>query len=144
MTKRTGYTLIELAAVLVLAGLIAGTALPTMGRARDQVAVRGARAELAAALAATRATAISAGGATLVIDVPTGTAWIQAQDGSRVHHTVHLPARYGVTLHTRTGAALALRFDGLGIGRMTNATVQLRRGSAEASFIVSAYGRLRQ
>jgi prepilin-type N-terminal cleavage/methylation domain-containing protein len=143
MDARHGFTLIELIVGLALAGLIAATALPSAARARDRLAVRSAHAELAAALAATRATAVVAGGATLHIDVPAASAWIQAPAGTRDGQTVDLAARYGVSLHTRTGHAVALRFDALGIGRMANATIQVRRGTAEASFVVSAYGRLR-
>jgi hypothetical protein len=54
-----------------------------------------------------------------------------------------LGARYGVMLHGTRAERLVLRFDGLGIGRMAGTTLQVRRGTASTSFVVSAYGRVR-
>jgi hypothetical protein len=39
---------------------------------------------------------------------------------------------------------LLLRYDALGIGRLANATIVVRRGAAQSTFVVSAYGRVRQ
>jgi hypothetical protein len=58
---------------------------------------------------------------------------------------VDLTARYGVRLATDGAPAeqIVLRFDGLGIGRVTNRTFLLSRGRAESRLTLSAYGRPR-
>jgi prepilin-type N-terminal cleavage/methylation domain-containing protein len=143
MRYRAGFSIVELALVLLILGIIAGIAVPASARARDRVAVGSARAELAAAVATARSMAIVAGGATLVIDGPGAVAWIEtAARRSPAHHDVG--ARYGVTLQTARDQPVSLRFDALGIGRMTATTVRVRRGGSEASLVVSAYGRVRQ
>jgi prepilin-type N-terminal cleavage/methylation domain-containing protein len=144
MRTRPGFTLIELALVLIIAGVLATFALTATGRARHGLAVRSARAELASAVSATRSAAILAGGATLVIDVQHARAWIETAGGAKDPHLFDLAARHGVSLHTTRGVPLLLRYDALGIGRMANASITVRRGATQSMFIVSAYGRVRQ
>jgi prepilin-type N-terminal cleavage/methylation domain-containing protein len=144
MRTRRGFTLVELALVLIIAGVLATFALASTGRVRHGLAVRSARAELVTAVSATRSAAILAGGATLVIDVQHARAWIETAGGARDPHLFDLAARHGVSLHTTRGVPLLLRYDALGIGRMANATVAVRRGGAQSMFVVSAYGRVRQ
>lgn len=143
MQTRAGYTLLELTLVLLLIGLLATAAMPQLLHARHVLAVRAARAELVAAIATARSAAILAGGATLVIDVTAGIAWIEAADGGRVGDARYLAASYGVRLEAARGTRVALRFDPLGIGRLANASIRIRRGDALASVTVSAYGRVR-
>jgi prepilin-type N-terminal cleavage/methylation domain-containing protein len=143
MFKRRGFTLLELCLVLLIAGTLAAVAVPHFGRAYDRIAVRAAATELAGALAVTRAAAIRAGGASLHIDPSSGTAWIQTVAGLRLPDDYPIAARYGVRLETaRTGTTI-LRYDALGIGRITNAVISCRRQSAVASVTVSSYGRVR-
>ncbi|HSJ07527.1 MAG TPA: type II secretion system protein [Longimicrobiales bacterium] len=143
MRYRAGYSIVELVLALLILGIIAGIAVPATAGARDRIAVGSARAELAAAVATARSTAIVAGGATLVIDGPRAVAWIETPaQSSTVRHDVG--ARYGVTLRTARDQPVSLRFDALGIGRMTATTVRVRRGTREAALVVSAYGRVRQ
>jgi prepilin-type N-terminal cleavage/methylation domain-containing protein len=78
MTTRQGFTLLELLLVLMVLGLLAGLAGPAAIRGRDVLAVRAAQHELAAALAVTRAAAIRNGGASFVMDLESGSAWIEA------------------------------------------------------------------
>jgi prepilin-type N-terminal cleavage/methylation domain-containing protein len=87
MRTRPGFTLIELALVLIIAGVLATFALTSTGRARHGLAVRSARAELASAVSATRSAAILAGGATLVIDVQHARAWIETAGGTQKTRT---------------------------------------------------------
>jgi Tfp pilus assembly protein FimT len=143
MTTRTGFTLIEIATVLVLCGTLVGIAVPSIARTADRLAVRSARSELASAVSVARSTAMAVGGATLVIDVPAARAWVEPVSGASPGTVLELGARYGVTLHGTRVERLALRFDGLGIGRMAGTTLQVRRGTASTSFVVSAYGRVR-
>lgn len=128
--------------MLILA-VMAGVAVPPMVRARDAIAVRSARAELAAAVAAARSTAVLAGGATMIIDVPNDVAWIDAPT-LRAPLRYDVGLRYGVTLRSARDVPVTLRFDALGIGRMTSSTVRIQRGTSEAAVVISAYGRVRE
>jgi prepilin-type N-terminal cleavage/methylation domain-containing protein len=142
MRHRTGYSLIELIFVLLLFGVAAARAVPPLQQARDATAVRAARAELTGALAVARSTAILAGGATLVIDLPEGSAVVETAAGVRTGAVYDIGARYGVSLAAER-ASMSLRFDALGIGRMANAQLRITRGRQEAPWVVSAYGRVR-
>lgn len=139
--RPSGYTLVELIFVLAVLGILLGIALPPLAHWRDRAAVHAAREELAGALAWTRLAAASRGGATLVLDPAGPRFWVRAAgvDGP----PVDLRQRYGVRIDGRPALRL-FRYDLLGIGRITSATVRLRRGSAEAGLVVSAYGRVRR
>ncbi len=137
-----GFTLVELLlALLILAGLLT-VALPPVGRWRDQAAVRAARDELASALSWTRLAAASRDGATLVLDPATGRFWTE-RAGERTP-AVDLARRYRVRVEVGTGAAVRFRYDGLGIGRLANRTVRIRRSDALAGLTVNSYGRVRR
>jgi type II secretory pathway pseudopilin PulG len=144
MRSRTAHTLLELAIVLTLIGAAAAAAAGPLHGARDQVAVAAARRELAAMVAATRSVAIMAGGARLLIDLPAATVWIETASGVHPGWLRDFGDRYGVTMAASRTQRLELRFDGLGVGRMTSATMQVRRGRAVSELVVSSYGRVRQ
>lgn len=140
---KPGYSLIELTFVLMLSALLLGIAVAPIGHARDVLSVRAARADIAALLAATRSTAIMAGGAVLVIDVAEGAAWIEQGSGIRIGDVHPIAARHGVRL-AAASPVLNIRYDALGIGRMTNAVMRVKRGSVTGTLTISAYGRVRQ
>jgi prepilin-type N-terminal cleavage/methylation domain-containing protein len=141
MNKR-GYSLIELLFVLMLGTLLLAATAAPIAYARDVMAVRSARSEIAALLAVTRSTAIMAGGATLVVDIEQGTARIE-RSGTTVGDVQHIALRHGVRLEA-SRPLLTIRYDALGIGRMSNATVRVRSGRVTGTITVSAYGRVRQ
>lgn len=143
MKARNGYSLLELAIVMMLSTLLLGMAAAPIGFARDVMSVRAARGDVASLLALTRATAIMTGGATLVVDVDAGAAWIEQSPGIRVGDVQHIAARHHVLL-TAGSSLINIRYDALGIGRMSNATIRLRRGSVTGTITISAYGRVRQ
>ncbi|MEX1183643.1 MAG: GspH/FimT family pseudopilin [Gemmatimonadota bacterium] len=143
MRNHPGYTLIELTLVLLLATLLLTAAAPSMIRGRRVVAVRAARGELISAIAAARSAAILTGGATAVIDGPAAAVWIESADGVRIGDARSLGATHGVHLELDRGTRASLRFDALGIGRLANAAVRIRRGDVTARITVSAYGRVR-
>jgi Tfp pilus assembly protein FimT len=136
--------MIELLAVLMLLSILLGMAMPGATRWRDAAAVGAARDELAARLAWTRIAAASRGGAALVLELPAGRYRVELADGFAVHES-DLSERFGVTIRT-TGSAdsVVLRYDALGIGRMTARTLEVRRGEAVGGLTVSAYGRFRR
>lgn len=140
--RRHGFTLLELAIVLALLATLFTAAAPAFARGRDVLAVRAARAELASAVAAARSHAILVGGAQLVID-PAGTLSIARAGGGGLSDPIDLATRYGVSLDTPGQMPVLLRYDALGIGRMTNATLHIRRGDLSAAIVISAYGRVR-
>jgi prepilin-type N-terminal cleavage/methylation domain-containing protein len=143
MFNRRGFTLLELCIVLLIAGILSAMAVPHFGRARDRGAVRAAASELAGALAVTRAAAIRSGGASLHIDPSSGSAWIQTAAGLRLSNAYPLAERYGVRIETARAEIAVLRYDALGIGRITNAVIRCHRGAEVASVTVSSYGRVR-
>lgn len=140
--NRRGYTLIEVLIVLMLSTLLLAITVAPARHARSVLAVRAARSDIAALVAVTRSTAVMTGGATLVVDVGAGTAWIEQGSGVRVGDVQHIGARHRVAL-TASQPILNLRYDALGIGRMTNTIVRVRSGSVMGSVTVSAYGRAR-
>lgn len=143
MKNHRGFTLIELMMTLCITAVLAGLVAAPIAHTRDILAVRGARAEIAALAAAARATAIAAGGASLLVDVRAGSAWIEAR-GDTTSGGVHAIAdRYGVELESAR-EHLTIRYDALGIGRMSNAVLRVRSGSITGTVTVSAYGRVRQ
>jgi Tfp pilus assembly protein FimT len=141
--KTPGYSLIEITFVLMLSTLLLAVAVAPVSHARDVMAVRAARGDIAALLAVTRSTAITTGGATLVIAVDSGTAWIERGGGARIGDVQHIAARHGVEL-TAARSTISIRYDALGIGRMSNATIRVKSGSVTGTITVSSYGRVRQ
>lgn len=142
---RPGTTLLELALVLSILGVLLGLGYPLFRKGLDGLAVRGARDTLGSGVARARVAALSRGGASLMVDLGAARFWVESATGDTIGTPTDLAARYGVRVST-TGAGtdrVALRFDGLGIGRVANRTFQLRRGSAEANLTLSAYGRPR-
>jgi prepilin-type N-terminal cleavage/methylation domain-containing protein len=144
MTRARGFTLVELLIVLAVLGVLMGMSMPQLGRWRDAAAATGARDELAARLARTRVAAATNGGAALVLDVRTGRYRVDLGDGTSAVEG-DLAERYGVVVESAgVQDSLVLRYDALGIGRMTGRTILLRRGAAVAGIVVSPYGRFRR
>jgi type II secretory pathway pseudopilin PulG len=142
MTRRAGFTLLELALIFVLLATVCLAAAPMLSRARAVLAIRAARAEVIGALAATRAQAVLTGGAQLVITAA-GDLRIERADGVLLREPLPVAARYGVTIGAGRDLPVVLRYDALGIGRMTNTTLRIHRGDIAATVIVAAYGRAR-
>lgn len=142
--RARGYTLIELLVVLSVLGVLLAITLPPITRWRDAAAAHAARDELAGALALTRVVAVSARGATLVLDPTTGRFWIRTEEEEDGPAT-DLAGRYRVRVDAGPSTEPVLfHYDALGIGRLANRTVRVRRGRAEAGLTVSAYGRFRR
>lgn len=144
MTRSRGFTLVELLVVMALLSILLGMSVPHVGRWRDAVAAGGARDELLARLAWTRIAAASNGGAALVVDLERGEYRVELEDGT-IARAGTPGARHGVVIES-PGAqdSVVLRYDGLGIGRMTGRTILVRRGRAVAGLVVSPWGRARR
>lgn len=141
--RHSGTTLIELIVVLAVLAVLLGVAVLSSARWRDEAAVRAARDELASGLAQARVTAVSSGGAALILDPAAGRFWTVTDSGA-AGEPVSLEDRYGVLVDPGGDDLVVLRYDGLGIGRLASRTVRIRRGRAEAGLTVSAYGRTRR
>jgi len=142
----SGVTLLELLVVLSAIGLLLGLSYSPIRRGLDQLAVDSARESLGAGLARARSIAIVRGGANLIVDLEGAAFWVESVGGDTLGGVTYLGARYGVELTTVGAPAdqVVLRFDRLGIGRLTNRTLRLERGTARAHLALSAYGRLRR
>ena len=138
MRNHQGHTLAELICGMVIIGIAMAAFAAPVRTARDVAAVRAARADLAAAAARTRSLAVAHGGAELRIDTRAGTVRIVSRD-SAVDETLNLAAEFGVAVTFRNTQALSavLRYDALGIGRVTSRTVALTRGGVEGGITFS-------
>jgi len=137
---RRGVTLLELALVLAITGLLLGIALPSVRRVTDALAVHNASLAIVSAHRRARISAIlrsrplelTISADTLAIRVPGAAADLWHAPG---------PAADGVALE---GPPRTLMFSPVGITfGLSNATFRLSRGSATRAVIVSRLGRLR-
>ena len=137
---RRGVTLLELALVLAIMGLMAGIAVPRFQRVADSLAVHHAALDLVSAHRRARIIAIlqnrmvelTVRADSLAIRTPGAPADLWHAPG---------PQAEGVSL---TGPTHPLVFSpvGLTVG-VSNASFRLRRGAATRTVIVSRLGRLR-
>ncbi|NJD11735.1 MAG: hypothetical protein FIB01_15285 [Gemmatimonadetes bacterium] len=143
--QRPGTTLLELLCGLTLLGLILGMAAVPFAHTGDVLAVRAGRDAILNAAAAARTLAATHGGATLSISASDGTISLATRD-SLVTDTL---ARLGPELRIRVAfddarlQVALIRFDALGLGRLANRTIRLRRGAVQGGVTFSAYGRAR-
>jgi type II secretory pathway pseudopilin PulG len=138
-----GHTLVELTFVLLLMGVAAASVAPTARQLQERAAVAAAREAVVGLLAEARLAAIETGGATVWIDSGSGLA--QAIASGTTLRRVALTTDFGVTLRlSGSQPHVELRYDALGLGRMSSITIVLRRGRAAAELVVSSYGRVRR
>jgi type II secretion system protein H len=137
---RKAFTLPELMLVLALIGIITGLALPHLSGAMDRIEVEGAANRLIAAHQRARIMAIARGQAVLLA-IDSTRLTITSQGGSDSLWSDMGPASTGVEL-----AGPARRFifspEGITLG-LSNATLQLSRGSTTRTLVISRLGRIR-
>lgn len=137
---RRGSTLLELLVVVLLAGILAGLALPRAAGTADRRAVRAAVRDVALLLAAARQIAATgADGAAVAFD--TAAAALRLTSGGSPVRTLGLGAVYGVRLQVNRDS-LAYDARGLGVGA-ANVTLIVSRSTAAESLFVSRLGRVR-
>lgn len=145
MQRRTGHNLIELTYALLILSILCGIATQSWTRARDEIAVQTAATALSAELSRVRTLAVLHGGARMLVDVRAGGLRVADFAGKPLVSWVEIGGVQGVQLSLASGAdTVTLSFDARGLGRVTSASFELRRGSALAGVVVSAYGRVRQ
>ena len=137
---RRGFTLIELALVLSITGLLLGIALPKLGALQDSLAVEHAAAQIVSAHQRARIVAITRSRSTL-LTVAQGTLSIRLEGDTGVLWESPGPAGLGVSL---AGPQRTLIFSPVGITMgLSNATFALSRRAAARSVVVSRLGRVR-
>lgn len=141
-TKTPGHTLLELLVVLVLLGVGAAATVPSVRRFADEAAVAEAREQAVRALFRGRSAAVENGRS--VVTILASPPSVRVTAGGAVVHDVRLGDSRTQLLLSRRRDSLTLRFDALGIGRFTSATIAFRRGEADAALVLSSYGRVRR
>ena len=143
MISRAGLTTLELLCVLTLLSVAAGIAAPGFFHALDVLSVRAARDVIVTAAVQTRSAAVARGGAYLRVAEDGGVAVLQRDSTQRF--SWQLRERYGIALDIENSARsiVLLEYDALGVGRLANLTVRVRRGRASGAITFSAYGRPR-
>ena len=139
---RRGFTLIEIAIVLVVIGVMAGLATPRIAGYMDRLAVRRAEDETAAFYNRVRIAAVYR--AVRVRVGFSGDSLIAVAEGSVDSIVWRLPGptQYGVAL-TASRPEIRLYPNGLGLGA-ANTKLVFRRGAAADSLTISRLGRLRR
>ena len=138
-----GYSLVELAIVLTVVGLVTALALPRWTTLLDRIAVERAATEITTALAVARNTAVLRAARTrlaVVADSLRLDEW-----GDRTWQPVWRwpgPASNAVSLEVSNGTII---FGAIGIGTgPSNTTVVLRRGTQAAKITMSRVGRVKR
>lgn len=137
---KSGYTLLEVALTLAIAGLLLGIALPRFTALKQQVAVEQAAQSIVAAHRRARAFAI-ARGQPAILAVADRSLRITLSGAAQPQWHAPGPLHGGVTV---TGTPRELTFSPLGITTgLSNATFQLRLGATARTVVVSRLGRTR-
>jgi prepilin-type N-terminal cleavage/methylation domain-containing protein len=144
MRLARGFTMLELLLVFTLLSVLLGLAAPSFLYALDVFSVRAARDTLLGAATRTRSLALARGRAYLHIQEE-GVVSVFSPDTMTEFRRFDLQGRYDVSIDIENSARTAafLEYDALGVGRLANLTVRLRRGRASGAVTFSAYGRPR-
>lgn len=140
---RRGFTLLELAIVLSVAGFVLALSQRPLRRALDHFAADGAARDVTTLLAVTRQTAVALGRRarlrvtpeSLAVDTLGNTGWGR-------HRAWPGPADRGVTV-AASNPIVVFAPTGLAWG-VSNTTIVLMRGSHVETVIVSRVGRVRR
>jgi prepilin-type N-terminal cleavage/methylation domain-containing protein len=137
---KSGFTLVEIALTLAVAGLLLGIALPRFSALKQGVAVESAAQSIVAAHRRARITAI-VHGRPAILSVAARTLHITLVGAGQPHWSSPGPEKDGVTL---AGPPRDLTFSPLGITTgLSNASFHLSLGSASRTVVVSRLGRVR-
>lgn len=146
---RRGFTMIEMLAVCAIVGVLAALSMPAMRGMQDRYAVQGAKQQIAAALATTRAAAVQKGrtarfrasGTVVGAVVDTG-----ATGSTAVVPPRDLATEFGVTLALRVPGDTVVTFGSRGFRTTPRAagtqTYVVSRGAATDSVCIGMLGQL--
>lgn len=142
--NRSGFTLIEVMVVVVVAGIIMAISLPKFSAMFDRASVRSAKQQMTAYLAAARAAAIRQS-QTSQFHVQNNAIWttVNQPDGTNINVTrsVSLITARGVTV-TKSGspASDVISYDSRGMSTSSQKTYVLTRNNYKDSVCVSRLG----
>lgn len=137
---RSGYTLIEAALALAIAGLLLGIALPRFTAVKQEVAVEHSAQSLVAAHRRARTLAV-ARGHPAILSVAERSLRITLSGAAEPHWTAPGPLEGGVAV---TGVPRDITFSPLGhTTGLSNASFHLSTGSASRTVVLSRLGRAR-
>lgn len=146
MTRRNGFTLIEMLMVVVIISLTTLIALPKFRTVVNRSNLLSARAKVMASFSAARATAASSG-RTTTLHLASNKVYVTATPrlkttGSGTLDTIVIPKNiytlYGVSA---TNTANDVVIDGRGLG-VNGSTIVLANGSLRDTITISQYGRV--
>jgi prepilin-type N-terminal cleavage/methylation domain-containing protein len=135
-----GFTIVELVVGIVLLGIVLAVAASRFSEYRDRMAVQSAAADIGAALAYARQTAVTRRSpVTASLDSAGGRILLYTGGGQ--FGVRQLRTTYGVSL---SGNRDSVTYDARGIGfGASNLTIVIRKGVAADSVVVSRLGRVR-
>lgn len=139
-SMKQGFTLPELMLVFAVAAILLGIGVTSLVRTVDRLSVDAAATQLVAAHHRARMMAVVRG-QVLTLLVDSATLSIAPRNGSAALWLASGPAASGVTL---AGPQRRFTFspEGLSLG-LSNASLQLQRGSSTRTIVVSRLGRIR-
>lgn len=114
MTRRSGFTLIELVITFVVAGLILAIVGRALGNVQRRLAADQGMKTFEALHARTRAHAVERGGASLVVDVAGDSASV-VQNGN-VLETIYFQSELGVDLRSEAANPMVICMNSRGYG----------------------------
>ena len=133
--RGVGFTLLEMAVVLVLLGLGVPSLLRVVRNQNDRMAAMAAREAVAGLLHRARQEALARGGAAVVLRVGPAEATLVARGDTLARAGVE--ETFGVHLSlARNRDESILEYGPLGLGRISSQTLTFRRGRAETKLVV--------
>jgi prepilin-type N-terminal cleavage/methylation domain-containing protein len=138
--RERGVTLVELVVVLLILGILAVGAVPTVGAALDGYRARGATANLYAAVHLTKVRARAAGVMHALVLEPDGRAFRIVADPGGGAQTVEGPHR--LVNGAAATANVTIRFSPKGFA-VPAGTITIRSGTKARRLVVNILGRAR-
>ena len=141
LAARSGYSIIEIAVLLVILAALAPPLLGSAFRLRTSFYLTRSREEAARLFAEARWTAVGEGGATVELSVNPPNGVVISAIGDTVMAT--RLDEGGVSLRLSRGRSTSrVRFGPLGLGLVSSQTLQFALAGEERSLVISSLGRV--
>jgi len=139
--SRSGYSIIEIAVLLVVLGALAPPLLGSARKLRTSFYLQRSREEAARLFAEARWAAVAHGGATVELATDPAHGIVIAADGDTVMAASHDEG--GVTLGLSQGRPTArVRFGPMGVGMVSSQTLRFGLAGEERLLVLSSLGRV--
>jgi len=140
-SNRAGYSIIEIAMLLVMLAALAPPLLASAGRLRTSFHLRRSQEEAARLFAEARWTAVGVGGATVELTTEPPAGVLISATGDTVMATSL--GEGGVSLRlSRNRVSSRVRFGPLGLGLVSSQTLRFELAGEERSLVISSLGRV--